>query len=174
MTTTIPVEGQTRDLLRALASRALDQADGDRAVGRDLLIGMISDEPKVRDALLAHVIFTASEAAIGAVLKDRRSRAWTAPVAFVSSKDPTQRMAAFGLANASRLLDYPMKDGTPLGRATGAQVRETFDHYDAQARTMAIKAAWLRAVAEKVEPEQIVADVLDEDAVQALRQKAEG
>ncbi len=69
------------------------------------------------------------------------------------------------------LLDYPLSDGTLLGDATAELLRHDAALLLRQAATMAHRARWLTAIADRLPPDAVVRQQFTDEALAALREE---
>jgi len=75
-------------------------------------------------------------------------------------------------AAAEKYANWPLADGTPLIRATKAQLLSEAAFHQRQGKTMFARAVWFTSIALEMGEAAVVGDALDAVALQALHEKA--
>jgi hypothetical protein len=88
--------------------------------------------------------------------------------------NPDSRAAVKALANgmAATFLDFPLLDGTPLGRANREQVEAALTAYRTQSLEMTARANWLAAILQRLPATGTVADAISADEAKRLGEAA--
>jgi hypothetical protein len=154
--------------IRDVARECLEICNGDVADATKEMIGRVHRSRGLRDALTAPLIDGACYDAIRSEQHANRRVIWN--TTNKSGEDPGERFRKFATAS---LMDFPLLNGKRLGDAEREEVSGTQKFYEAQSRSMGVRAAWLRLILVKLPPHKKVGDVLTEKQLLAMQVAAE-
>ena len=156
------------DIVSEAALACLEQAGGEQVKAAEFLKDRVEHDNKLKRALLDPLVSYACHQALGVQIRHHRDRVWNAPLA---APRPSQREQMLLIA-ASNLMLFPLPGGKMLGDATREDVLAAASFYATQARDMAHKARWLKAVHDKMPAGKSVAAVLTEDALATMQKES--
>jgi hypothetical protein len=161
------IQTQMKVSLGSLANQCLAEADGNTALAVNLMAQAFA-----RPDITATLIDDAVKQALSQAISDAHCASRAAIIRQVMNPDGRAAVKAFANGMARTLLDFPLLDGTPLGRATRAQVEAALHTYRTQADEMNHRANWLQLILARVPVSGTVADVVSADQVKALWEQA--
>lgn len=152
--------------LAYLARQHLAAAGGDIRIASGRLSLLLEEDDDIRSAVI--------DAALSDALRMHLERAHRQERAAIFSQTP-QRIPApktniGALANvaARTLMEFPLAGGKRLRDASREEVEEQSVLYLTTGADMARKGTWLRRIAERLDPGQIVADAMTLDEVEEI------
>jgi hypothetical protein len=149
----------------ALAAEAMRANGGDTDAAEQTVFEQIQSDVSLLRAMIRDAVRIAASVSVTMVNGNKRA------VVFDHAKQlADQRKAAEGTVRviAASILDMPLADGTKLRDATRFEVVEAAERYRNLSSTMAHRARWLEAIAERVPDGRRIGDVLTDDAAQRI------
>lgn len=162
-----------KDLVAEAARRALSDADGDVRTATRMMEEAVRQSPQLRDELTEPLLSSACYAAVTAQCRVERRKVWSPPAEKLVATRVTGAHRVVQLATGT-LLMFPLPGGKKLSEATREEIAEAATFYEAQAGDMAIKARWLRLVAQSVPGDKTAGDVLSDKRLRELQEAARG
>lgn len=169
----MPVQARKidRDPVAEAARAAYDSAKGDLKTAVASFEASVRGNRALRDALLEPLLADACYQAVARIIRTERQLVWKPPVEKLVPSKVTNAHRVVQLA-AGTLLMFPLPGGKKLGEATREEITAGADFYAAQSEDMAVKAKWLRLVAQSVPGEKKAGDVLSEKRLRELQEAA--
>jgi hypothetical protein len=164
------------DIVAEAAKRALDDANGEVQKATKQLETWVAQDTALRDALVAPLVAGACYDAIRAQVRTARNTVWTPPRTASGPKATPEAKAGQSdrvtkLA-AGNLLMFPLPGGKPLRDATRKEIGEAADFYEKQSGDMAVKARWLRLVAQSIPGRKSAGEALTDERLRELHAEA--
>lgn len=162
---------EPNDPVREAAQVALTKSDGDVQAAADLLEANVRKSRDLRDALTEPLITNACYDAVRAVCIKERRAIWQPPrevrvKSLVAGASRVKKLAA------GNLLMFPLPGGKRLTDANRAEITKAVHFYDSQSRDMGQKARWLQLVAQHLEDDKTVGEVLTDERLRELQTEA--
>jgi hypothetical protein len=159
--------------LYRLAVVALAENDNNTDAAEEYLIELFQSDPDLLRALVRGAVKSAVTTNVGGVIRDQRKAIIARQEYSKERADAAGARIAHNFVRVVKsLLDFPLSKGTLLKDATNVEVLASADRYEKQSSTMAHRARWLRALAERVPNGQRVGDVLTESNVKEIYDSA--
>ena len=164
-----PAREQPFDSLRMLATRAYEEADGDRSLANRLLLELLKTHP-MGEALIEKALSAAAANAIAGVIAYRRRRIiYVGPSdSNASDFDNALRGDRVIVLAAARLSEFPLPSGKTLGAACHWEIEHAVQIFRSRADTLAFRADWLAEIASRMPPNKRVLEVLTEADLERL------
>ena len=159
---TVTAEPTLLDVAREVYRKSVDYDDAVAKLARRI---------RRDERLYEAVVRSAAEDMIGRVQHETRKRIARGDAAAPATYDPEKFVRIAGTVNRI-FLDWPMMDGTKLGKADREHCLSDATRYHLNARGNLRNARFLEKVAGKLRPGQAVEDVLDDRRLAALMKKA--
>lgn len=160
-----------RDVIAEAAKAAYDSAGGDLKAAVVALEARVRKERSLYDALTDPLIAQACYDAVRKACHTDRQSVWKEPGTKIV-KGKTQNSARIVHLAAGNLLMFPLPGGKKLGEATRSEISSAANFYEKQSGDMAVKARWLRLVAQSLPSGQTVKDVLTDKRLRELQTEA--
>lgn len=163
--------------LYTIATEALEKCDYDKTKAEELLFNEITTNPREFKSVIDAAIRTAIDYELRhAISTNRRNIIKSIDTSRTHGSVVAGRSKAGVVALASvirnSILDMIISNGKRLRDATSAEIIETADKWDSQAKTMADRARGLRAIAKVIPLGKKCGDVLSEQKAEFLFKKA--
>lgn len=162
-----PSQDPHTDIVADAALAALEKSGGNQMEAAKALAARAKRVPEIKAALLEPLLEYACAQAVGVQIRRFRERVWNPPEA-----PANDRSAALQLMAAEMLSNFPLPGGMMLGDATRADIAKAAHFYETQAKDMAHKGRWLQLVGQGLPDGKRVRDVLSEDRLHELKNKA--
>lgn len=163
-----PPKDVERDIVAEAALAALEQAGGEQVKAAEAMKACVERDAKLKKALLEPLVAYACHQAVGLQIRQHRDRVWNPPV---RPAQPSQRDQMMSIVKAN-LLTFPLPGGKMLGDATREEVLAGATFYATQAKDMAHKARWLKAVHDGMGNSVTVSAVFDDDRLAEMQKAA--
>jgi len=154
-----------REEIQHYAKEAFEQSGGDVQTAAKILLSNIRQNQTLYIAMADALIPDACYEAVSKICRAKRKRIWAAPNHSTSTPGERIRTAAEGLLN------FPIRGGMQLGDATTSEIFDTVEGYTKQVETSLSIVSFLKAVAKKMKPGEIVAEVFTEEELEKLKEK---
>lgn len=122
-------------------------------------------DPDLLRSMIGPVVKMASSVSVNGVIGGQRAAVFDKAAAARAARASAQGAIA---VIASSLLDMPLSDGTLLRDATRFEVIEAAERYHKLSSTMAHRARWLSAIAERVPDGKRIGDAINDAVAQEL------
>lgn len=162
-----------------LAQDCMRRAKGDRDLAVKIMVELVEKNESLFRQLMAPLVKSACRTAISGVIHGERSDIWnskSAPEAANVSASVSERQKARINALAKGTLEgflaWPLRTGKLLGAATREEVSAEATEFHASAKQMKHRGDWLTLIVDRLEPGQIVGDVLTSDDLRKMQEAA--
>lgn len=151
-----------------IAREFLVDAGGLTSVAIERLQRLIQEDEVLRVSIAADAIMAFAAMNVQKEMRADRAAIWANASKPGDTTKPKTSIAALANGLRDSLMNFPLSGGIRLKDATREQVEDQARLYAAASRDMGLKARWLTAIAQRVQPGQRVAEVLSEADVTAL------
>jgi hypothetical protein len=151
------------ETIHTIAEEEYKRADHDATAAVDAMLERIVSDDELFKTLTTPMLRNACQLAIYGVMAARRRRSFGGGRPR-SKKAAKKAIKARARVIKTRLMQFPLSDGTPLGKATYSQIVNTAQLYLKRATTLGHEGRWLMLVANvmRSQPKQSVGRVLKE------------
>lgn len=154
--------------LYSLAQQALNITGGMVNPACDLLLEQITNDETLLRGIISQVLQIASQQTVYRQNGNKRFQVMKAATAAGKGA-----VIALGKGVSASFLDMPLGDGTLLRNATREQIIEQADRYKNLSDNMGHKSRWLKLLADRVPPNAVCGDVIDDDTAAKLFEKTQ-
>ena len=167
-------EAKVRKLpdLADIARESFEAANNDARAAVGLMSDRVRKNPSLFKALMLPLVEEACYSQIRKIFRGERAIIWRTPNA--SDSGNGDRVVSLARGNLHMLMQFRLPNGKPVAESKKPDLEEAASFYGKQASDMSHKSRWLNLVASELAEDLTVGEVLTEERLRILQEKANG